>query len=139
MSQSIIRAKLLTTLSTWAAAQTPPILLSRENVPFTKPTNGATFLEAEIIPGNVTLPNVAGDRRRFLGDFQISIWTKEGSGAGTGEAIAEQLSQLFSVLPKSNLAPVSIEAPAKIKLPLTDNSGWYITPVLIPYRLESDN
>lgn len=138
MSQSIIRAKLLTTLAAYCAAHNPVLPLSRENVPFTKPTNGATWLEAEIIPANTINPDVSAHRRRFLGDFQISIWTKEGSGAGVAETIAEELQQVFKVFPKE-LMPVSIEAPVKIKLPLVDNSGWYILPVLISYRMESEN
>lgn len=138
MSQALIRPTLMTKLAAYAASHYPVLTISRENVPFTKPANGQTFLQAEIIPANTINPNVAADRRRFLGDFQVSIWVKEGSGAGVAELIAEEISQLFKVYPKE-LLPVSIEAPAKIKLPLTDNSGWYITPVIISYRLEAED
>lgn len=138
MSQSIIRATLMQALSIYATAHSPILTIARENAPFTKPTDGSTFLEAFIIPANTITPNVAADRRRFYGDFQINVWTKEGIGAGVGETIAEEISQLFPVYPKSYL-PVSIEAPASIKRSISDVSGWRILPLLIPYRLEATN
>ena len=138
MSMTIIRASLMTALATYAAAHNPPLTIARENTAFTKPTGGATFLEPFFIPANTTTPVLDGSRRRFWGDFQINIWTKDGIGAGEGEKIAEEIYQLFPVVPKSYL-PVSIEGPANIKRSITDVAGWRITPILIPYRMESEN
>lgn len=136
MTMSIIRSTFMTALSAYAAAHNPVLTVAREGVAFTKPTNGATFLEAFIIPANTTLANLAADKRRFWGDFQINIWTKDGIGAGTAETIAEELAQLFPTVPK-NYLPVSVEGPANIRRSVTDTSGWRVTPVTIPYRMES--
>jgi hypothetical protein len=138
VSQSIIRAKLMQTLAAYAAAHNPILTIARENTAFTKPTNGAAFLEAFLIPAKTITPNVAGDRRRFYGDLQVNVWTNQGVGAGVAETIAEEISQLFKVFPK-DLLPVSIEAPASVKRPLQDVSNWWVLPILIPYRLESEN
>jgi hypothetical protein len=138
VSQSIIRAKLMTTLAAYAAAHSPVLTIARENTAFNKPTDGSTFLEAMIFPANTIIPVVSGERRRFLGDFQVNIWTRQGVGAGTAETIAEEISQLFKVFPKE-LMPVSIEAPARIKKAVEDVSQWWVTPVLISYRMESEN
>jgi hypothetical protein len=138
MSQSIIRATFMQALSAYAAAHNPVLTIARENTSYTKPLDGSTFLEAFVIPANTTTPNVAADRRRFLGDFQINVWVKDGSGAGVGEAIAEEISQLFPVYPKTYM-PVSIESPASVKKAIKDVSGWLVTPILISYRLEASN
>lgn len=138
MSMTIIRSTFMTALAAYAAAHSPVLTIARENTPFTKPATGATFLEAFFIPANTTLATLAGDRRRFWGDFQINIWTKEGFGAGAGEVIAEEIAQLFPAVPK-NFLPVSVEGPANIKRSITDQAGWRVTPVLIPYRMEADN
>lgn len=138
MSQAIIRSKFLTTISAYAAAKVPAITVSRENTAFTKPADGKTFLEVFIIPADTTLPNVDGARRRFMGNVQISIWTKENCGAGVAEAIAEELSQIFTVWPKNQL-PVSIEAPPTMKRAIPDGTGWFLTPLLIQYRMEAEN
>lgn len=137
MSQTIIREKLITHLATWAAAHDPVLKIAREGASFTKPTDGSPFLEAFIIPANTTLSTLDGTKRRFLGDFQINVWTRDSIGAGEGEAIAEELSLLFPVVPKT-LSPVSIEAPANIKRAMLD-SGWRITPIILSYRMEAEN
>ena len=138
MSMTIIRSTLMTALAAYAAAHSPVLTIARENQAFTKPTNGASFLEPFFISANTTTPVLDGSRRRFWGDFQINIWTKEGMGAGAGEVIAEEIYQLFPVVPKSYL-PVSIEGPVQIKRSITDVAGWRVTPILIPYRMEADN
>jgi hypothetical protein len=126
------------TLAAYATAHAPVLTIARENIAFTKPVNSATFLEAFLIPANTINPNVSADRRRFYGDFQINVWSKEGNGAQDAETIAEEISQLFKVFPK-DLMPVSVEAPASIKKSLTDGTGYRVTPILIPYRMESEN
>ena len=135
---TIIRATFMQALSTYAAAHNPVLTIAREGMSFTKPANNSTFLEAFLVPANTVLPTLAGSRRRFWGDFQVNIWTKEGIGAGAGEAIAEEISKLFPTVPK-NYLPVSVEGPANIRRSLTDTSGWRVTPLLIPYRMESEN
>ena len=138
MSQVIIRASLMTALSSYAASCTPPLSIARENTAYNKPADGTTFLEAFLLPANTTVPTVAADRRRFMGTFQVNIWTREGTGAGPSEAIAEALCQVFTVFPKNQM-PVSIEAPGSVKNTFTDISGYFVTPVMFQYRFESPN
>lgn len=138
MSQALARKILMQTLAAYASAHAPVLSISRENTSFTKPVDGATFLEVFIIPADTTTPNISADRRRFRGSVQINIWTKQGIGAGTAEGIAEEISQLFKVFPKT-LLPLSIEAPATIKKSNEDISQWWVTPVSLTYRLDAEN
>lgn len=138
MTQAVIRKTFLEAIAAYAASHTPALLVARENVAFVKPTNGATFLEVWIKPANTVTPNVSGDRRRFRGNCYINIWTKEGSGAGAAETIAEELYQLFPVYPK-NYLPVSIESPVNTTQAIPDGTGWLVTPAIIEYRLEAPN
>ena len=137
MSMSIIRATLMQALAAYATACTPPLQIARENVSFQKPPSGA-FLEAFFIPANTLTPNVAADRRRFTGTFQVNVWTSEGIGVGLSETIGEEIAQLFPVWPKTYL-PLSIETPASIKQEMSDISGWRVTPITFTYRFESTN
>jgi hypothetical protein len=137
VTQALIRKTFTEAIVAYASAQSPALPVARENTDFKKPATGS-FLEVFLLPADTRNPNVAGDRRRFIGDFQVNIWTRENTGAGPGETIAEAISQLFPVFPKTH-SPVSVEAPASIKRPLMDISGWRITPVIISYRLESPN
>lgn len=123
-------------LAAYAAAHTPVLRLAVEGMSFTKPTDGSTFLEPFLIPADTITPDLAGVNRRFFGDFQINVWTKDGSGTSVGETIAEEIAQLFPILPKSTFSPVSIEAPASIKRAITDTAGWRVIPVCLSYRAE---
>lgn len=136
MSQKAIRAKLTVPLAAYAAAHNPALRLNVEGESFTKPVDGSTFLEVFLVPANTIVSTLAGNKRRFFGDFQINVWTKDGVGTATGETIAEEIAQLFPVLPKSTFTPVSIEAPASIKRAITDTAGWRVIPVCLSYRAE---
>ena len=128
----------MTRLAAYANSHDPVLLIARENQSFNKPSNSATFLEAFLIPANTTNPNVAADRRRFLGDFQVNVWVRENTGSDIAETIAEEISQLFQVYPKTML-PVSIESPPNIRKSVSDSSGYRVTPILISYRMEAEN
>lgn len=136
MSQAIIRSTLMTALSTWAAAHNPVLTIAREGQSFTKPPDGSVFLEPFLNPADTNIADITGSRKRYMGSFQINIWTKDTIGAGLSESIAEEIAQLFPVFPKT-LDPVSIESPASIKRPLLD-AGWRILPVVMYYRFESE-
>ena len=136
MSQSQIRSIFLTTLADFCANHNPVLTLSRENVAYVKPSNGATFLEVFINPADTITSTLSGDKRRFRGNCHVNIWQKEGAGAGLAEAIAEELYQLFPVVPK-NYLPLSIESPVDAKRALSDGAGRYVLPCLIEYRFES--
>lgn len=133
MSQVIIRSILVKAVSAYAAAKVPAIPLARENTSFLKPSNNGTFLEVILSPANTQNPNVASDTRRFYGDFLINVYVKENAGAGVAEAIAEELSQIFTVYPCQQL-PVYITSHLDIKRSVSDPSGYRITPLVVSYR-----
>ena len=135
MSQTLIRSKLIKTVADYAAARVPAITVARENTAFTKPPNNGTFLEVILSPANTQNPNVASDTRRFYGDFLINVYVKENAGAGVAEAIAEELSQIFTVYPCQQL-PVYITSHLDIKRSVSDPSGYRITPLMVSYRAD---
>ena len=133
MSNSIIRAELETRLKTWADAQTPKIPVAFQNVPFTKPTTGV-WLEAYLLPNFTMNQEVSGKRKTHIGIFHINCWAPSGTGMGRVEQLAQQIVDLYPILPKTGA--VSIE-----QTPTADNSipdnGWVIVPVTVKYRMES--
>lgn len=135
MTQPAIRAILMAKLATFAAAHSPVLTIAREGIPFTKPADDSAFLEAILTPANTTNPSSEATRKRFHGDFQINVWTKDNIGPGSGEAIAEEIIALFPVVPKS-LLPVSIEQTPSIRAAILDQAGWRVIPVTMMYRAE---
>lgn len=133
MSNKVIRAELETRLKTWANAQVPPIPIAFQGRPFTKPTDGE-FLEAFLLP-NVTLhKEVSATRKTYFGLFQINCWARSGKGVGAVEQLAQDVIDLFPILPKTGA--VSIEKTPYAESPDLDN-GWLIVPVLVQYRMET--
>ncbi len=136
MSILTIRSTLVTKLSQYAAAHSPVLTISREGVPFNKPTDNTPFLEAILIPANTNVTTTDGTRQRFMGTFQVNVWVKEILGTGTAETIAEELRVLFAPVPKI-LLPVSVETPMSVGRSVLDGSGWRVTPCSLMYRLEA--
>lgn len=135
MSQSTIRSLLMTRLDTWASAHSPVVTIAREGVPFTKPTDKTAFIEAILIPSSTVNRSTDGTRQTYYGELAINIWTKNDIGPKQGEDLAEEIKNLFPVVPKSIL-PVSIESTPSIHKAILDDSGWRIIPVSIMYRAE---
>lgn len=134
MSNSIIRAELETRLKNWADAQTPKVPIAFQNAPFTKPTDG-TFLEAFLIPSSTMNLEVSGKRKTLIGIFQVNCWAQRGKGMRTVEQLAQNVVNLFPILPKTGA--VSIESTPNAESPIWDDSGWVIVPVSVRYRYES--
>lgn len=130
---NIIRQELETRLKAFADAQTPPVLLSYEAVPFIKPTNFAPFLQCFFIPSITLNTDVAGSHKRELGIFQVNVWCADGNGSATIEALAQGVIDAFPIIPKTG--SVSIEQTPHMSAAIIDN-GWRIVPVTIRYRLE---
>lgn len=128
-----VRSELETRLSTWAAAQSPAVLVSYEAVPFNKPTDFTAFVQCFLIP-NVTLnTEVSGSHMRELGIFQVNVWCKEGEGSGKIDTLVKSVIDAFPIIPK--VGSVSIEQTPHASAAILDN-GWRIVPVTIKYRLE---
>jgi hypothetical protein len=133
MSIITARATITKALASWAASKSLP--LSREQQAFTKPANNGTYLELNIIPAKTILASIDGERKRYLGTVIINIWTKDNQGTGEAEKLAEELANLFSVVPKKQM-PVSVEEVPHTSKPVPDGSGYSIMSVKFPYRLE---
>jgi hypothetical protein len=108
--------------------------VSFEGVPFSKPANLGSFLEAFVIPANTQDVSVDGTRQRNTGVFQVNVWSKTGVGAKEGEDIANAIKAAFPVVPKTGT--VSVESTPSIKQAILDASGYRIIPIIIPYRQE---
>lgn len=134
MSNATIRAELETRLKTWADAQTPKIPVSFEGVPFTKPASG-TYLECFLIPAVTIDADVSATRQRRLGIFQVNCWIKSGTGMRQVETLAQNIIDLFPILPKTGA--VSIESTPYADNSILDPSGWIAVPVSIQYRHEN--
>jgi hypothetical protein len=105
-----------------------------ENVPFVKPLDGV-YLEAFLVP-NITLDvAVDGSRQRHLGIFQVNCWAKSGKGMRQVEKLAQDVIDLFPLLPKVGV--VSVDRTPVAESRLMDSAGWVIVPVTIPYRYEA--
>lgn len=134
MSTTAVRAALETRLKTWADAQSPKIPIAFQNVTFNKPTSG-TYLEAILIPNYTFNREVSGQHHTDLGMFQVNCWSKVGEGMGKAELLAQQVRDLYPLIPKN--MSVSIEQTPSIDNPIQDPSGWVAVPVLIKYRFEA--
>lgn len=137
MSNSIIRAELASRLKDWAEAQVPPIpAIAFQNVPFTKPGSPPVpFLETLLIPNTTLNKELSGNRKTYMGIFQVNCWGGYGRGMRQVEDIAQAVINLYPMLPKSG--PVSIESTPTAERPLWDTTGWVIVPVTIKYRMET--
>lgn len=134
MSNKIIRAELETRLKMWAASQPTKIPVAYEGVAFTKPTDGM-YLETFLLPTDVIDSDLAATRKRYIGIFQVNCWAKSGKGMGQVEQLAQNIIDLFPILPKTGA--VSIERTPYAEGSILDDTGWIIVPVTIEYRYES--
>ena len=114
-----------------ALASANNIPVAYENVTFVKPST--TFIELYIIPATTVNPTVAAKRATLYGMIQFNIYCKSGEGSKKSEDLAQEIIDLFPVVPK--VGTVSIEQTGSIMNPLYD-SQWRVLPVRIRYRQE---
>lgn len=130
MTQRTIRKEVEDRLAAWAAPRN--IKIAYENVAFTKPTT--TFVEVHIIPATTVNPTVDAKRATNYGIIQINIYAPSGEGTKKSEELAQELIELFPVVPKTG--SVSIEQTGSIMSPLYD-AQWRVLPVRFRYRQEN--
>lgn len=135
MSNAVIRAYFDQRLKTWADAQNPKIKIANEQQGFTKPTDSSTWLESFLIPNTTMNRELSGTRKTMLGFFQVNCWAPSGRGMGVVDALAQNIVNLFPLVPKSGA--VSIEGTPSADRPIESEPGWVIVPVLISYRYEA--
>lgn len=125
-----IRQELELRLKDWANSQSPKIPVAWEGKPFTKPTSGV-YLQPFLLPTKPMNPSVDGKLIREFGIFHVNCWGIDGQGVGAVEQLAQNIVDLFPILPK--VGTVSIEQTPAIENPIID-SGWRVIPVTISYR-----
>lgn len=130
MTQRTLRKEIEDKVALWAISKN--IKIAYENVPFTKPDS--TFVELYIIPATTVNPTVDAKRATQYGLIQFNIYCKAGEGTKKSEDLAQELIQLFPVVPKSGT--VSIEQTGSIMAPLYD-AQWRVLPVRFRYRQEN--
>jgi hypothetical protein len=128
-----VRTEVETKLATWAAAQTPVVPVSYENVPFTKPTATA-WLQIFFLDAITVNPDVAASGERETGIFQINVCTPENKGTKERDALVTAMKGLFPVLPKTGT--VSFERPPTVSNGYNRTDGFFVTPMSFSYRQE---
>jgi hypothetical protein len=131
---SLVRVTLESKLQAWAAAQTPPVPIAFENVPFTKPVSGI-FLEPIFFSSVTINRNLGAMQTKDVGFLQVNCWAKNGQGMAEVDTLANNIVNLYPTLPK--VGPVSIDGPAQSAQAKVDVSGWVCIPVTIKYRYET--
>ena len=136
MSEITIRRAFESRLKNWADAQTPPIPLAFENIPFDPPS--ATYLSCFLINAN----NISFtlDRRhiRYSGIFQINVHVPVNTGAGLPAEIAAALRTIFnpSTVIVQNSANIYVMQPLSIG-PSIQEGDFFFVPLSIEYSLDS--
>jgi hypothetical protein len=127
------RSEIENRLLAWANSKSPPIPIASENSKFKKPTDGS-WLEFVMLNGVPTNRNVAAAGYRLRGQFQINIYGPAGIGAGGIEELANEIVNIFPVIPK--IGTVSIEQPLS-PAPLITTIGTSVCmPITGKYRIE---
>jgi len=128
-----VRSDLETRLQLWADSQVPKIKIAWEGQSFQKPTSGV-FLQAVVMRAKSRNSTLRGTDYREHGLWQISVWGLDGRGSSETENIAQDLVNLFPVVPK--FASTSIEQVGTIsQADIID--GWRVVHVTFHYRKES--
>jgi hypothetical protein len=131
---NIIRSYFETKLKNFADAQNPPIAVSFEGVPFTKPDD-APYLECFLMNSKTLNPNLGGIRTRQIGLFQINVVVIDGSGSKQVDDLVQNIIALYPVVPKDS--PVSVEQTPNSGRAIVDNSGRRYVPITVKYRYDS--
>lgn len=127
-----IRSEIESRLRAFASVQVPPIPIAVENRKFDKPTSGYYF-EVTILDSTPMNANLAANSTRLWGKFQISCYGPLGEGMGAIEKLAQQVVELYPVIPKIGI--VSIEKPLSAGQGIiVDN--FVCVPITGSYRAE---
>lgn len=137
MSEKIIRSVYEARLSTWAAARSPVLKVAFENVKFTPPADGSTYLRCFLLPANTDSQDLQGVHEAFLGLFQVNIVAKADAGMGEAKGIADELRTLFPNnlrLTKSGLTVQSMTPCSQG--PTQQDTNTVTVPVWFNYRAD---
>lgn len=129
-----VRSELTVRLA--ALATTLGLPLCTENTAFTKPLDNAPFLELFIMPAATIDVTVDCTRQREVGIMQVNCWCPTNKGTKQTDDIVAAIRTAFPRVPIQGT--VSIENTASVKQAILDPSGYRITPIIIPYRQETE-
>ena len=136
MSQARIRQAIETKLKTWAAAQSPAVLVAYENVKFT-PT-AALYVRGFMLPAQTLTRDIGRVNRRYDGLYQISIVAPSGVGPGAAEAVVASLAAYFP--PATSIVVsglrVFILEPLSPSPPIQEGDR-YVIPCTLIYRADT--
>lgn len=135
MSEELVRAAFETRLTAWAAAQSPPIPLTFENVMFSPPPS--RYAECVLIPANTDCETFNGEHRRFTGLYQVKLFMPIGIGPGQASTLAKSLDSAFPMTQpmKQGGLSVFITSPMS-KHPPQPHPDRYVVPVSCTYRAD---
>jgi hypothetical protein len=128
-----IRSEIESRLLAWADAQTPKVPVALEGVGFTKPATGG-YVSIFFLDPMIVNPDVAAERERETGIFQIDVCLPSGTGTKACEDLASSVRALFPVLPKRGT--VSIESPPQKSAFRPRTDGYLVCHVSVSYRQE---
>lgn len=137
MSEKTIRSLYESRLATWVAARVPALNVAYENVAFTPPSDGSTYLRCFLLPADTDSQDLEGKHEIFRGIFQVSIIAKAGAGLGAAKGIADELRALFPNnlrLTKDDFA-VQIITPCS-QGPMIQDTDAATIPVWFRYRAD---
>ena len=134
MSDKIIRSLFEGRLKAWATARVPALPIAYEDVAFTPPADGSTYLRAFLLPANTTSEDLEGKHTAYRGIFQVSVVTKAGIGRGAAEGIA--------ALYPNNLALTKSDLTVYVRSPMSTGSAQQgdtttTLPLSIQYRADT--
>ena len=126
-----IRTEVEGRLAEFGANSFPTIPIAYENRKFTRPDG--KYLEVTFLGKTSVNRDVSADGVTTTGMFQVACYAPIGKGMGDVEALAESVSALFPVLPKSG--GYSVEAPPSISQGLLVDVFMCVV-VTVRYRAE---
>jgi hypothetical protein len=120
-----------TRASAFATAHSIPIAI--ENVVFTKPVSG-NWLECFVHISLITDRDVNSTETSVFGFFEVNIWQQVGKGTKAGNVLLDALLETFQT--GEVVSGVTIYG-ADVGSNVTNVPGWFATPVLFKFRLET--
>jgi hypothetical protein len=139
MSDRIIRSLFEVRLKTWAAARVPALPIAYEDVAFTPPADGSSYLRAFLMPASTTSEDLEGKHTAYRGVFQVNVVTKAGGGRGAAGLIADEIAALFP----NNLALTKTAFTVYVRSPMATASAQQgdtttTLPLSFEYRADTN-
>jgi len=93
------------------------------------PTGKTIYVAEDILPGNEI--QITNDQTEMQGIWQLTVWTKAGTGPKAGMDRATALKNHFK--PKTQIGEITIDRATASNSPI-QNGDWYGLPVSVYFR-----